>query len=163
MAHLKAFVRRCIDIIEFLTYIENEVISQQRRRFSDYMGQLGPNLQEIISKLKYLDFVNAGTQNDILLKMLETTITMQASEDANLTQQTIHFKQQAVSQLCPTLFSPLESTVFLGQSMLKAASFETDRTRKDELVAKAMDNLLIDPERIDMQEVTPVLAKNKQF
>ena len=47
--------------------------------------------------------------------------------------------------------------------MLKAASFETDRTRKDELVAKAMDNLLIDPERIDMQEVTPVLAKNKQF
>ena len=86
MAHLKAFVRRCIDIIEFLTYIENEVISQQRRRFSDYMGQLGPNLQEIISKLKYLDFVNAGTQNDILLKMLETTITMQASEDANLTQ-----------------------------------------------------------------------------
>ena len=35
--------------------------------------------------------------------------------------------------------------------------------RKDELVSKAMDNLLIDPNRINIVDVVPVLAKNKQF
>lgn len=35
--------------------------------------------------------------------------------------------------------------------------------RKDELVSKAIDNLLIDPERIDMEQIAPMLAKNKQF
>ena len=47
--------------------------------------------------------------------------------------------------------------------MIQTSCIETDPMRKDELVKKAMDNLLIDPTKFDMESVVPDLVKNKQF
>ena len=55
-------------------------------------------------------------------------------------------KQKTVSEQCPTLFSPDESRVFLGTSMLQAAIHEKDRGAKDDLFAKAIKLLLVDPQ-----------------
>ena len=54
---------------------------------------------------------------------------MQVSDDAKLGEHTLHQKQQHVSNLCPTLFSPLESSLFLGMSLLQNATRETDHVR----------------------------------
>ena len=42
--------------------------------------------------------------------------------------------------------------------MLQAAIHEKDRGAKDDLFAKAIKLLLVDPQQIDMTQVVPVLA-----
>ena len=87
LAHFKIFLRRCIDVIEFLTYIERELEECARRPFSDYVKELGPELQDRLSKHKYHDFIVFGASNDDLIhKLLEVSISMQTSEDARLSE-----------------------------------------------------------------------------
>ena len=47
--------------------------------------------------------------------------------------------------------------------MLQAAIHEKDRGAKDDLFAKAIKLLLVDPQQIDMTQVVPVLAKDQKF
>jgi hypothetical protein len=159
LVQLKAFLRRCIDVISFLEHIEKEV-DNQKRNFSHLMRQLGPELQNRLSKEEFRDFV-VYESNEMVRKMLEKTIQMEATEDAKLSEQTLRMKQNRVSQLCPTLFSPVESRVFLGLSMIQTSCIETDIMRKDELVKKAIDNLIVDTTKFEMDSVVPELAKNK--
>ena len=56
LSELKAFIRRCLDVIEFLCYIEDEVEKTHGRRFEDLMKELGPYIN-ILSNKKYCDFV----------------------------------------------------------------------------------------------------------
>ena len=44
LSELKAFLRRCLDVIDFLCYIEDEVEKTHGRRFEDLMRELGPRL-----------------------------------------------------------------------------------------------------------------------
>lgn len=156
---LKVFLRRCIDVISFLEHIEREV-ENQKRKFSDLMRELGPELQNRLSKEEYRDFVIYDS-NELVRKLLEKTNQMEGTEDAKLSEQTLRAKQERISQLCPTLFSPLESRVLLGLNLITTAGIETDPMRKDELVEKAIRCLMFDPTRFEMQSVVPDLAKNK--
>lgn len=47
--------------------------------------------------------------------------------------------------------------------MLQTAGIESDPMRKDDLVAKAIEHLMIDPTKFEMASVIPDLAKNRQF
>ena len=116
----------------------------------------------MLSKQRYSDFVLYNS-NILIRKLLEKTINLEATGDAKLSEQTLRLKQEKVSELCPTLFSPDESRVFLGYSMLQTAALETEVKRQEEHISKAMGYLLIDPMRIDMQTVVPILAKLRQF
>lgn len=148
-------------MIIFLEFIEQEVVGQ-KRDFRHLMVALGPQIQDRLSKEQYRDFV-VYESNDIVRNLLEKTIRMDQTEDAKLSEQTLRGKQKKVSELCPTLFSPVESQIFLGISMLQTAGIESDPMRKDELVAKAMDHLMVDPTKFEMADVIPDLAKNRQF
>ena len=161
LVHLKVFVQRCLDVIEFLSVIEQE-IENSKRKFIDFMKELSPSVKDALSKHKFLDFVLTDS-NDLIRQMLQKTIYLQSTADGQLSQQTLQLKQQRISQLCPTIFSRLESTIFLGHSMVQTAAFETDPLRKDELVAKALGNLMADPDQIELAEVIPILTKNRQF
>lgn len=161
LAHLKVFVQRCLDIIEFLYFIEQEM-ETARRKFQDLMAELGPEMKDRLSKHKFSDFALCDS-SPLIHAILQKAIYLQLTEDGQLSQQTLHQKQQLVSQLCPTLFSRVESTIFLGHSLLQTSTFETDLNRKDEIVSRAMANLLVDPERIVMDDIVPILAQNKQF
>lgn len=44
-------------------------------------------------------------------------------------------------------------------SLLQNATRETDQVRQGELVTKALDILLIEPDRIEMKRIVPLLAK----
>ncbi len=72
-------------------------------------------------------------------------------------------KQQRVSQRCPTLFSPLESRFFFGMTLLESAGRESDPVRRDEMVTRALDTLMDDPDRIEVDRILPLLAKIKKF
>ena len=80
LSELKAFLRRCLDVIEFLCYIEDEVEKTYGRRFEDLMRELGPNIQNVLSKEEYCGFVTRSS-NDIIIKMLEVTVQMGATND----------------------------------------------------------------------------------
>ena len=56
MVHIKVFVQRCLDVIQLFTYIEQEV-ENSRRKFIDFVRELGPELKDTLSKNKFLDFV----------------------------------------------------------------------------------------------------------
>ena len=88
MAQLKAFLRKCIDVIEFLNYIETE-IDNQKRRFVELIRSLGPELQDVLSKQEFSDFVEKDSNNVVRI-LLEKTIAMQATEDAKLTEGILH-------------------------------------------------------------------------
>ena len=49
LKELKDFLRRCIDVIEFLFYIREEV-DKQKRQFSDLIRQLDPVVRDALSK-----------------------------------------------------------------------------------------------------------------
>ena len=53
--------------------------------------------------------------------------------------------------------------MFLGLSMVQQSVRETDLTRKEEIVQRAVCHLLADPTRFDIQAVAPQLARDKQF
>jgi len=72
-------------------------------------------------------------------------------------------RQKKISELCPTLFSPEESRIFLGTSLIKKASKETDRKSREEMYQKAINLLLKDPSQIELAQVVPDLAKDWQF
>ena len=82
-------------MIEFFCYIEHEV-KQQDRPFSDLIKQLDPQDRDFLSNRMYRDFVcieDAAESNDIVSKLLEKTIFMQVSDDANLTEHMLRNKQ----------------------------------------------------------------------
>ena len=116
LTELKAFLHRCIDVVNFLVYVEREV-SMGGRKFIDLIKSLGPEMQDALSKEEYRDFVSYDS-NVIVRKLLEKLIDLESTADAKLSEQTLRAKQKKVSELCPTLFSPDESRVFLGTSML---------------------------------------------
>ena len=75
---------------------------------------------------------------------------MGATNDAKQNEKMLRAKQQRVSELYPTLFSPDASRIFLGQSMLQTSSKEKDPRRQDELVNKAMEQFMVNPSGITM-------------
>ena len=70
-------------------------------------------MQDALSKHKYRDLVAYET-NEVVHKLLEATVRMQISSSAHLSEQELRIKQRMISERCPTLFSPLESKIFLG-------------------------------------------------
>ena len=64
LVHLKVFVQRCLDVIEFLYFIEQE-IENSRRKFIDLIRELGPSLKDALSKHKFRDFVLSDS-NDLI-------------------------------------------------------------------------------------------------
>ena len=126
------------------------------------MDALGPELQNRLSHEQYRDFV-VNKSDDLVRNLLEKTIRIDATEDARLSEQTLRAKQKHFSERCPTLFSHVESQIFLGISMLQTACVESDLMRKDELVSKAIKLLLADTSQFEMSKVVPDLAKNRQF
>lgn len=144
-----------------MIHIEDEVESQ-KRKFSELMKQMGKDDQIFLSKSKYRDFVMNET-NDLASKLLEKTIFMHGTEDAKLSEQMLRQKQQRVSQLCPTIFSPLESRFFFGMTLIENAGRETDPERQTEMVTRALDILMDDPDRIEMQRIIPMLTKIRKF
>ena len=71
LVQLKLFLRRCIDVITFLEYIERE-IDNQKLSFDHLMRELGPELQDRLSKEEYQDFV-VKDSNQLVRKLLEKT------------------------------------------------------------------------------------------
>lgn len=51
--------------------------------------------------------------------------------------------------------------MLLGLNLITTAGNEPDLMRKDELVNKAIECLMFDPTRFDIQSVVPSLVKNK--
>ena len=49
LTELKAFLRRCIDVVEFLVYIVSEVDKMRGRTFKDLIKSLGPEMQDTLS------------------------------------------------------------------------------------------------------------------
>ena len=117
-----------------------------------------PDEQDMLSKRMYKDFV-VFESKDILSKLLERTVFMQVTEDAQQSAQMLRDKQAQVSRLCPTLFSPLESQILLGMNLVQNATRETDQERRDEMVRRAFDLLSADPDKIDIERIVPMLAK----
>ena len=55
------------------------------------MRELGPELQNRLSEEKFRDFV-VYESNELVRKMLEKTIQMEATEDTKLSEQTLRMK-----------------------------------------------------------------------
>ena len=82
---------------------------------------------DTLSKQEFCDFVDQEASASTTVKiLLERLTSMEATDDAQMAEQTLRTKQKKFSEFCPTLFSPEESKVVLGTSMLFAASRETD-------------------------------------
>ena len=82
LVHLKVFVQRCLDVIEFLSVIEQE-IENSKRKFIDFMKELSPSLKDALSKHKFLDFVLTDS-TDLIRQMLQKTIYLQSTADGQL-------------------------------------------------------------------------------
>ena len=151
-------------MIEFLFFIESD-LEKQGQRFHNFLKKMSAALLDTLSREEFRSFVvqEESSAGATLKRLLESLTSMEANDDAQLAEQTLRTKQKRVSEVCPTLFSPEESKVFLGMSMLMVASHETDRKAKEDLVNKAMVLLLHDPIQIDMTQVVPVLAKDCHF
>jgi len=80
MAELKVFLRRCIDVIEFLNYIETEV-DKLGRQFIDLMRSFGPEALDDLSKEQYRDLV---TNNSCALVhlLMERLTSLEITEDS---------------------------------------------------------------------------------
>ena len=92
LSELKTFINRCLDVIEFLFYIEYEVETTHGRKFEDLMKELGPYIQNILWKEEYCSFVTRS-QNDIIIKMLEATVQMGFTNDTKQNEKNLRAKQ----------------------------------------------------------------------
>ena len=80
LAHLKVFLRRCVDVIRFLQLIEEEVLNQ-KRQMRDLLTELGPVNRLRLSEEEYSNFVEAES-HDLVRLLLDKAISMEAIEDA---------------------------------------------------------------------------------
>ena len=48
-------------------------------------------------------------------------------------------------------------------TLIESAGRETDPGRRDEMVTRALDTLMDDPDRIEIDRILPLLSKIKKF
>ena len=91
---LKAFLRRCLDAIDFL-----RLTTDSDGSFYKILQELDPNMLEQLASYRYKDIVNSDS-NPLVRKMLEITIRVQESGDTQRTSGLIRRMAHKYRNLC---------------------------------------------------------------
>ena len=156
LRQLLAYIKKCLDCIEFL-----EIVSQHEdvKSFEKLLSSMDVESLNLLSKLKYVDLV--AQDNKLLIKnLLDKSIKVDSDGDSRRTCNITRMRADRVHELCSTMFSAGEYGVFLGESHLQTAITEKDVGRKGQLVKEAMEKLLKNPLDINFKTVVPLMVKN---
>ena len=80
LAELKVFLQRCIDVIQFLFFVQSD-LNKQGRKLIDLMRSLDEDTLDALSKEEYRDFVTYDS-NVIVRRLMERLTSLESTDDA---------------------------------------------------------------------------------
>ena len=153
---LRLFIRRCLDVIEFLGLINSG------NSFRTIMKELSPDMLKQLAGFRFKEIVNSES-NPLIRKMLEITVRVTEPGDPNKTSELLRQRTAKAQNLCRTLFSPGENRIFIGESLLQKSLLETDINNRESLMKEALASLEADPRRVDLETIIPMLVGTANF
>lgn len=151
LKNLKAFINRCLDVIQFLHIInDHNTITEIQK---------GMSIEDLVGFTELqINNMLVGESNELVKNVLKYVIRSACS---GTDQPTVTLEQslKQVEQLCQTFFVDGDERVFQGETILMQARDVRDKNQKRILIEKSIQHLLTNPAKVKLDEVIPFLME----
>lgn len=190
--NLMFFVRRCIDVIEFMritSFEANQSLFQKMLQSLSKEDPAGSSLLKEVAETTFKDLVVQGEAQDntldlsrtsgrhqaqpksrLIQKLFEATITLlnsTSSKDKHKMRPDvaadIRNRVSDYQRHCPTLFSSSQVSNFIGESILNQALRAEDTSRRVELITQGVEQLKTKPHLLNLKSVVPILCRTDNY